>query len=471
MANIQQLKPVNTVQNIINKFCYTIGVIPTCYTLGMTPEEQILAIGRYLEETVIPALNNNAEAVVELQNLYVELKNYVDNYFDNLDVQDEINNKLNQMVEDGTFDDIINNTLFNQLNEKIDNIENKITIMIGDSYGEGTADTTEGKYTSWCDLLAKYLQIDNTNLYFKKAVGSTGFEKQGSTNQVFQNLLEDVASQITDKTLVDKIIVCGGYNDATVDSITSSSLNTAIQNFINYASNTFPNATVYIGMLAYNNNTGESATTIRTRLQNIVLPTYVNSINNNQNKCCYLNGVENVMKDLSLFSTDHIHPNQLGYYKLAKAIFCALKSGGASYCQSVQPMKNLSLDSAVFDEDTSVFEFSKTLYGNLTNVYLHLDLLFNAPIDPITNYLIVSDGTTENGSQSYAIGSSNLRIPCNFIVSTSNNRFLTLIGQIKIQTDGSIGIYFPNAWFQNEEKITRIRVPDNTTICLPTSLF
>ena len=36
------------------------------------------------------------------------LEKYVNNYFDNLDVQEEINNKLNQMVEDGTFNTIIN---------------------------------------------------------------------------------------------------------------------------------------------------------------------------------------------------------------------------------------------------------------------------------------------------------------------------------------------------------------------------
>ena len=32
------------------------------------------------------------------------LKEYVENYFDNLDIQDEINNKIDEMVEDGTFE-------------------------------------------------------------------------------------------------------------------------------------------------------------------------------------------------------------------------------------------------------------------------------------------------------------------------------------------------------------------------------
>ena len=35
---------------------------------------------------------------------YNELQNWVNDYFDNLDVQDEIDHKIDEMVEDGTFD-------------------------------------------------------------------------------------------------------------------------------------------------------------------------------------------------------------------------------------------------------------------------------------------------------------------------------------------------------------------------------
>ena len=42
-----------------------------------------------------------------LEALVVELQNFVNNYFDNLDVQEEINNKLDAMVEDGTMASLI----------------------------------------------------------------------------------------------------------------------------------------------------------------------------------------------------------------------------------------------------------------------------------------------------------------------------------------------------------------------------
>ena len=107
MSDLNLIKP-KYVQNIINKFCVSIGMIPTSYKNALTYEQQILAIGHYLENVVYPAINNNAEALAEVQNLFIELKDYVDNYFDNLDVQEEINNKLDKMAEDDTLARIIN---------------------------------------------------------------------------------------------------------------------------------------------------------------------------------------------------------------------------------------------------------------------------------------------------------------------------------------------------------------------------
>ena len=42
---------------------------------------------------------------------FIELKDYVEDYFENLDVQEEINNKLDEMAEDGTLTDILNNKI------------------------------------------------------------------------------------------------------------------------------------------------------------------------------------------------------------------------------------------------------------------------------------------------------------------------------------------------------------------------
>lgn len=100
------LKPIQTIQPF-KRFCMTIGELPTSYLESMSYYEMLLWFTKFLQETVIPTVNNNAEAVNELQTKYIELKNYIDNYFDNLDVQEEINNKLDEMADSGQLTDII----------------------------------------------------------------------------------------------------------------------------------------------------------------------------------------------------------------------------------------------------------------------------------------------------------------------------------------------------------------------------
>ena len=74
--------------------------IPAVYDNTMTYYEELCALLKYLQDQVVPALNANASAITVLSN-------YVENYFNNLDVQEEINNKLDEMAEDGTLQEII----------------------------------------------------------------------------------------------------------------------------------------------------------------------------------------------------------------------------------------------------------------------------------------------------------------------------------------------------------------------------
>lgn len=129
MANLNNLKPIQELRPF-TRFCTTIGNLPSSYLESMTYYEQILWLCEYLEKTVIPSVNNNAEALQEVQALYIELKNYVDNYFKNLDVQDEINNKLDEMALDGTLANIIEDyATIPELTERVEKLENQSLIF------------------------------------------------------------------------------------------------------------------------------------------------------------------------------------------------------------------------------------------------------------------------------------------------------------------------------------------------------
>ena len=106
------LKTVKTIDpNTFNRLITTFGEVPTAFTESMTYYELLAWLCDYLEKTVLPAVNDNAEALAELQAKYIELHDYVEHYFDNLDVQEEINNKLDAMAEAGTLQEIIGDYL------------------------------------------------------------------------------------------------------------------------------------------------------------------------------------------------------------------------------------------------------------------------------------------------------------------------------------------------------------------------
>lgn len=119
MDQIQHSKPVPP----FVKFCA--ANIPMVFDDSLSYYEALCALWNWLQTDVIDVINNNAtvtqkwrEELTEfegdmtdkfnnLNDAFDTLKTWVETYFDNLDVQEEINNKLDEMVEDGTLMNII----------------------------------------------------------------------------------------------------------------------------------------------------------------------------------------------------------------------------------------------------------------------------------------------------------------------------------------------------------------------------
>lgn len=73
---------------------------------AITNYQLLCKVVEYLNK-VIDENNRIGEQTENLTNAFIELQNYVNNYFENLDVQEEINNKLDEMAESGQLTDII----------------------------------------------------------------------------------------------------------------------------------------------------------------------------------------------------------------------------------------------------------------------------------------------------------------------------------------------------------------------------
>lgn len=90
------------------KFRYWVQmVLPTIYDDSLSYMELLNKVV-YIINLAIGDVDAVEENVAALLTAFEELQQYTNDYFDNLDVQEEINNKLDKMVEDGTFSSIIN---------------------------------------------------------------------------------------------------------------------------------------------------------------------------------------------------------------------------------------------------------------------------------------------------------------------------------------------------------------------------
>lgn len=87
---------------------------------------------------IINSENTLGTQMENVTNAFIELQNYVNNYFTNLDVQQEINNKLDGMVEDGTLDQIIQQYLNSSALWGFDTVQDmkNATNLINGSYAK-----------------------------------------------------------------------------------------------------------------------------------------------------------------------------------------------------------------------------------------------------------------------------------------------------------------------------------------------
>ena len=241
-------KPTKDLQNLspITKWIYTIGVLPTSYVESMSYQEQLTWLCNYISQTLIPAVNTNAAATKELQDLFVELENYVNDYFDNLDVTEEINAKLDDMYENGELETLIStyvNTYVDETvtptlttqNTKIAAIETEVTNISGD-VAENSQAITNLESTAFTSESTNFVSMDMLTQDVKEAMtgGSTavvGADSVGNVNIVDKAVslykLEDILQENfvpefeevgINRNLQGQITVNTGTNKVVIDT-------------------------------------------------------------------------------------------------------------------------------------------------------------------------------------------------------------------------------------------------------------
>ena len=167
------------------KMYMTIGEIPTTYLDSMTYTEMIMLLTDFIENKVIPVVNNNALATEELKQAVVELKKYVDNYFE----QPEVNVKLKQLINE------VITPIIESLNSKIDSNYQTLYELIVDDYNKLSTIINNN-----FELQKRYIDSNVANLQYQIDNFSIDNIKMYDPTTGLISPIEDVINNIYDNT-------------------------------------------------------------------------------------------------------------------------------------------------------------------------------------------------------------------------------------------------------------------------------
>lgn len=127
---------------------------------ALTEWQLFCKLGKEMNK-IINSENTLGTQVENVTNAFIELQKFVNNYFANLDVQEEINNKLNTMAQDGTLQNIISEFL----KIKTELLFNSVSEMLtSNNLIEGSTAKTLGYYNFNDGGTARYKIVNDNSL-------------------------------------------------------------------------------------------------------------------------------------------------------------------------------------------------------------------------------------------------------------------------------------------------------------------
>lgn len=245
-----------------------------------------------------------------LEEAFDALKSFVDNFFDTLDLSGIVDEKLEEMKENGELDSILASVGFKLYKKG----GSRYFLIIGDSY----SDPNRGGFDhGWASVAMSCLNRSFGSTAFIHQLGGAGFVGAGQ-GKTFEDLLDDaIADASISKPAITDIVVAGGCNDKNENA---NSITTAVYNFAAKARGNYPNATVWVACIGgFVNVSDEWHLAFMERVyQTACQYNWVNYI---------YNGLY-CMSTNECFDTDGIHPTYEGCMRIGRMISGALESRG-----------------------------------------------------------------------------------------------------------------------------------------------
>ena len=174
-------------------------VLPLVYDDSLSYYELLCKVVNYLNNTIID-VNTLGTDVDNINKAYNNLQNYVNDYFSTLDVQEEINNKLDEMARDGSLSALLN-PIFNQQNNKIEELTQRVNNITHLSEGSTTGDA------ELIDIRIPASQNFNGGNAYKNA----GESVRGQVAKLEQNNIRNKAFNLLAKTPLYNLTKLSSY--------------------------------------------------------------------------------------------------------------------------------------------------------------------------------------------------------------------------------------------------------------------
>lgn len=174
-----------------------------------------------------------------------ELQTYVNNYFQNLDVQSEINTKLDGLVADGTMANLINQEVLGDIQSQVDGLKfnNRKFLLLGENFRGPTV-----QYF-WDARFRSYLNITEGDRCFTiMSSGNCFFENDDAYNKLL-TWIGSKTKELVD-SITDVIVISNGLG-ATIDT---STLATNVNKLGQYIRDNMPSANAHLMCAGWSND-------------------------------------------------------------------------------------------------------------------------------------------------------------------------------------------------------------------------